>query len=148
MGVLSDAGSAGFPIFTAHLALSTDRGVSFKDNVLLTFLSSAKGMPPLPTRLMAGLAILKHTFELSDEELCARWTENPHIRLGRTIRDVARGIAGEDDLKAIFLRPLHLASRVLEQDRHQRGGARSTVSTRRKWSASARARRIRHTSSA
>ena len=39
------------------------------------------GMPPLPTRLMAGLAILKHTFDLSDEELCARWIENPHIRL-------------------------------------------------------------------
>ena len=33
------------------------------------------GMPPLPTRLMAGLAILKHTFDLSDEELCARWIE-------------------------------------------------------------------------
>ena len=25
--------------------------------------------PPLPTRLMAGLAILKHTFNLSDEVL-------------------------------------------------------------------------------
>ncbi len=25
---------------------------------------------------MAGLAILKHTFNLSDEELCARWVEN------------------------------------------------------------------------
>lgn len=35
------------------------------------------GMPPLPTRLMAGLAILKHTFNLSDEVLCARWIENP-----------------------------------------------------------------------
>lgn len=29
-------------------------------------------MPPLPTRLMAGLAILKHTFNLSDEELCGK----------------------------------------------------------------------------
>ena len=27
------------------------------------------GQPPLPTRLMAGFAILKHTFNLSDEEL-------------------------------------------------------------------------------
>ena len=33
-------------------------------------------MPPLPTRLMAGLAILKHTFNLSDEALCERWIEN------------------------------------------------------------------------
>src|SRR5262245_8296784 len=37
-------------------------------------------MPPLPTRLMAGLAILKHTFDLSDEELCARWVENPYFQ--------------------------------------------------------------------
>jgi len=35
------------------------------------------GMPPLPTRLMAGLAILKHTFDLSDEELCARLGGEP-----------------------------------------------------------------------
>lgn len=28
-------------------------------------------------RWMAGLAILKHTFDLSDEALCARWVENP-----------------------------------------------------------------------
>ena len=38
------------------------------------------GMPPLPTRLMAGLAILKHTFNLSDEVLCARWMENPYFQ--------------------------------------------------------------------
>jgi IS5 family transposase len=35
------------------------------------------GRPPLPTQLMAGLAILKHTFNLSDEMVCARWVENP-----------------------------------------------------------------------
>ena len=39
------------------------------------------GRPPLATRLMAGLAILKHTFNLSDEELCARWLENPYWQL-------------------------------------------------------------------
>ena len=38
------------------------------------------GQPPLPTRLMAGLAILKHTFNLSDEELVARWVENPYFQ--------------------------------------------------------------------
>lgn len=35
------------------------------------------GRPPLPTRLMAGLSILKHLHDLSDEALCARWLENP-----------------------------------------------------------------------
>jgi len=38
------------------------------------------GMPPLPTRLMAGLQILKFTFDLSDEELCDRWVENPYFQ--------------------------------------------------------------------
>jgi transposase, IS5 family len=31
----------------------------------------------LPTRLMAGLALLKHMYDLSDEALCDRWIENP-----------------------------------------------------------------------
>ena len=210
------------------------------------------GMPPLPTRLMAGLSILKFTFDLSDEELCARWVENPYFQyfcgeefflhelpfdrssmtrwrqrmgeervaallqeslsvavrtgamrpedtrrvvvdttvqpknvmfptdakllnrareklvslakrtgldlrqsytrvgkmalikhqryahakqfkragkalrklktyLGRTIRDIGRQIAGDDGLHAIFLRPLHLAGRVLEQRQRQHG---------------------------
>ena len=39
------------------------------------------GQPPLPTRLMAGLAILKHTYDLSDEVLCERWVENPYYQL-------------------------------------------------------------------
>jgi IS5 family transposase len=38
------------------------------------------GHPPLPTRLMAGLAILKHTYDLSDEALCERWVENPYFQ--------------------------------------------------------------------
>ena len=33
------------------------------------------GQPPLPTRLMAGLTILKYTHDLSDEVLCERWVE-------------------------------------------------------------------------
>ena len=43
--------------------------------------SDGPGQPPLPTRLMAGLAILKHTFNLSDEVLCERWVENPYYQL-------------------------------------------------------------------
>jgi len=38
------------------------------------------GRPPLPTRLMAGLSILKHTDNLSDEVLCERWLENPYYQ--------------------------------------------------------------------
>ena len=33
-----------------------------------------------PTRLMARLAILKHTYNLSDEAVCERWVENPYYQ--------------------------------------------------------------------
>ena len=210
------------------------------------------GQPPLPTRLMAGLAIIKHMHNLSDEVLCERWVENPYYQyfcgeeffqhqlvfdrssltrwrqrmgeerlqallqeslavatrteamkptdlsrviidttvqpkavmfptdaklihralerlvrlakklgvdlrqsyrrvaklalirhqryahakqfkranrclrklktyLGRTMRDIGRKIAGEDELREAFVRPLYLAERVLTQNRHQRG---------------------------
>jgi IS5 family transposase len=36
------------------------------------------GAPALPTRLMVGLDYLKYTYNLSDEELVARWIENPY----------------------------------------------------------------------
>jgi len=38
------------------------------------------GHPALSTRLMAGLHILKYADNLSDEELCARWVENPYYQ--------------------------------------------------------------------
>ena len=37
---------------------------------------SNAGRPRLPIRLMASLLYLKHSFNLSDEELVARWSEN------------------------------------------------------------------------
>ena len=46
-------------------------GAVYKDGV---------GQPPLPTRLMAGLAILKHTYNLSDEVVCELWIENPYYQ--------------------------------------------------------------------
>jgi hypothetical protein len=42
--------------------------------------ADGSGRPPLPTRLMAGLAILKHTYNLSDEVVCERWDENPYYQ--------------------------------------------------------------------
>jgi IS5 family transposase len=45
-----------------------------------TVYTDKPGQPPLPTRLMAGLAILKHTYDLSDEALCDRWVENPYFQ--------------------------------------------------------------------
>ena len=37
---------------------------------------SAAGRPRLPIRLMASLVYLKHSYNLSDEDLVARWSEN------------------------------------------------------------------------
>ena len=37
---------------------------------------SNAGRPRMPIRLMASLLYLKHSFNLSDEELCERWSEN------------------------------------------------------------------------
>ena len=37
---------------------------------------SNAGRPRLPVRLMASLLYLKHSFNLSDEELAERWAEN------------------------------------------------------------------------
>jgi IS5 family transposase len=36
------------------------------------------GRPAVPTRLMAGLQLLKHTFNLSDDQVVTWWTENPY----------------------------------------------------------------------
>jgi IS5 family transposase len=38
------------------------------------------GRPGVPVRFMVGLHILKHTFNLSDEEVCERWVENPYFQ--------------------------------------------------------------------
>lgn len=38
--------------------------------------TSNAGRPKLPIRLMASLLYLKHSFNLSDEELVVRWSEN------------------------------------------------------------------------
>jgi IS5 family transposase len=38
------------------------------------------GQPPKPTRLMAGLLYLKHTYGLSDEALLERWVESPYFQ--------------------------------------------------------------------
>ena len=41
--------------------------------------------------------------------------------LGRVIRDVGRRIEGNDVLQEVFAKPMSLARRVRDQDRHQRG---------------------------
>jgi IS5 family transposase len=55
--------------------------------------SDRAGHPPLPTRLMAGLAILKSMHDLSDEDLCARFLENP-LYQAPVVNDFLLSVAG------------------------------------------------------
>jgi transposase, IS5 family len=52
----------------------------FLDGRFGSVCAAGPGHPGLPTRLVAGLFILKHTHDLSDEALCARWLENPYYQ--------------------------------------------------------------------
>ena len=83
------------------------------------------GRPPLATRLMAGLAILKHLHDLSDEVLCERWIENPYFQLfcgeeffqhqlpfDRSSLTRWRQRMGEDRLVALLQESLSVATRT------------------------------------
>jgi hypothetical protein len=63
VGVLYDTfdgfSSAGFPIFSAHFAMSTDEGVTFDDRVLFTFLSSARDNGDARQRVLGDYQQLK-----------------------------------------------------------------------------------------
>jgi IS5 family transposase len=61
-----------------RLAREIDWG--FLDGRFASVCAPGVGHPPLPTRLVAGLFILKHMHDLSDEVLCARWLENPYYQ--------------------------------------------------------------------
>src|SRR5438270_8758802 len=61
-----------------RLARQIDWG--FLDSRFAAVCAPGSGQPGLPTRLVAGLLILKHTHDLSDEALCARWQENPYYQ--------------------------------------------------------------------
>jgi transposase, IS5 family len=83
------------------------------------------GRPPLPTRLMAGLAILKHTYNLSDEVVCELWIENPYYQyfcgeeffqhrlpLDRSSMTNWRNRMGEERLRALLQESLAVATRT------------------------------------
>jgi IS5 family transposase len=83
------------------------------------------GSPPLPTRLMAGLAVLKHMHDMSDEVLCERWIENPYYQLfcgeeffqhqltfDRSSLTRWRQRMGEERLAALVQESLNVATRT------------------------------------
>src|ERR1700723_274862 len=87
--------------------------------------SDGPGCPPLPTRLMAGLALLKHMYDLSDEALCDRWIENPYfqffcgeeffqhrLQIGRASLTRWRQRMGDAKLTALIQESLSVATRT------------------------------------
>jgi transposase, IS5 family len=80
------------------------------------------GQPPLATRLMAGLIILKYAHDLSDEVLCERWVENPYYQffcgeeffrhklvLDRSSLSRWRARMGEEKIRALLQESLSIA---------------------------------------
>src|SRR5258708_35999390 len=74
---------------------------------------------------MAGLAILKHTYDLSDEALCDRWVENPYFQyfcgeaffqhalvFDRSSLTRWRQRMGQEKLKALLQESLAVATRT------------------------------------
>ena len=107
----------------AKLARAIDWG--FLEGRFGVVYSDAPGHPPLPTRLMSGLAILKHMYDLSDEVLCERWVENPYYQLfcgeeffrhalafDRSSMTRWRQRMGEDKLAALIQESLSVATRT------------------------------------
>jgi transposase, IS5 family len=98
---------------------------SFLEQEFGAVYTDGPGQPPLPTRLMAGLAILKHTYDLSDEVLCERWVENPYYQYfcgeeffqHRLVFDRSsltrwRNRMGEERLQALLQESLSVATRT------------------------------------
>jgi len=107
----------------ARLARTVDWG--FLEGRFGEVYTDDPGHPPLPTRLMAGLAILKHTYDLSDEVLCERWVENPYYQYfcgeeffqHRLVFDRSsltrwRNRMGEERLQALLQESLAVATRT------------------------------------
>jgi IS5 family transposase len=104
-----------------------------------------KGRPALPTRLMAGLHLLKHMEGLSDEAVCKRWVENPYFQffcgeqyfrhslvLDRSSMTRWRGRIGPDKLELLLAETLAVAlrTRAVSEQAMERVTLDTTVQTK------------------
>jgi len=84
-----------------------------------------RGRPALPTRLMAGLHLLKHIKALSDEQVCAQWVENPYFQafcgeeffrhelpLDRSSMTRWRGRIGPEKLEVLLAETIAVATKA------------------------------------
>lgn len=86
---------------------------------------SPAGRPRLPVRLMASLLYLKHSFNLSDEEVVERWAENvqwqffsgmayyePRLPCDATQIGRFRRLLGEDGIEALLKATIECAVQI------------------------------------
>ena len=114
-------------IDTDHALVKLARTIDwrFLEEKLGAVYNDGAGQPPLPTRLMAGLAILKHTYNLSDEAVCELWIENPYYQyfcgeeffqhrlpLDRSSMTRWRNRMGEERLQALLQESLAVATKT------------------------------------
>jgi IS5 family transposase len=114
-------------IDTEHALVKLARTIDwgFLEEKLGAVYSDGAGQPPLPTRLMAGLAILKHTYNLSDEVACELWIENPYYQyfcgeeffqhrlpLDRSSMTRWRNRMGEERLQTLLQESLAVATKT------------------------------------
>jgi IS5 family transposase len=105
--------------------LSRELDWAFLERTFGDAYTDGPGQPPLPTRLMAGLMILKYTHNLSDEALCERWVENPYYQyfcgeeffqhelvLDRSSLSNWRKRMGEEKVKALLQESLSIATKT------------------------------------
>ncbi len=84
-----------------------------------------EGRPGVTTRLIVGIHLLKHIHKLSDEQVCARWEENPYFQyfcgesffqhklpMSRSSMSHWRGRVGEEAVVVLLQETLAVAART------------------------------------
>jgi hypothetical protein len=81
------------------------------------------GRPGKPTRLMVGLTYLKHCYNLSDEQVCERWPENPLYQAEQVLLAAAPLIMAKTGTLSLAESPLNLIPSALSDHRYCPGSS-------------------------
>ena len=65
----------------SHEILSLSKAISWdvlEEKINVLHPNKKDGQPPKPVRLIVGMLMLQHVYNLSDEAIVERWVENPY----------------------------------------------------------------------
>jgi len=111
-------------VMPKNVMFPTDAKLMHRARERLVRLARANGIALRQTYVRVGkYALIKHQRYAHAHQFkrANRALRTLKTQLGRVIRDIGRRIEGKEELEVLFERPLHLANRVLRQDRRQRG---------------------------